>query len=153
VEDLMAALELLPLAAIDAFEEDIRTPPIVEEPEIVVEPPERVFEDPNGDDIDLTAELKDPARQPAAAAVPARSEREWVALIESLRHDVERLRVERAEKPPQRPSAPPSARPAKAGKRARPVQDEWGFFDPEQCGFAALLAKLDEVTEADEGRI
>ena len=27
------------------------------------------------------------------------------------------------------------------------VQDEWGFFDPEQCGFAALLAKLDEITE------
>ena len=153
VEELMAALELLPLAAIDAFEEDVRTPPIVEEPEIVVEPPERVFEDPNGDDIDLTAELKDPARQAAAATAPARSEREWVALIESLRHDVERLRVERAEKPPQKPSAPPAARPAKAGKRAKPVQDEWGFFDPEQCGFAALLAKLDEVTEADEGRI
>jgi hypothetical protein len=25
------------------------------------------------------------------------------------------------------------------------VQDEWGFFDPEQCGFAALLAKLEEI--------
>jgi hypothetical protein len=30
------------------------------------------------------------------------------------------------------------------------VQDEWGFFDPQQCGFAALLAKLDEITEANE---
>jgi hypothetical protein len=27
------------------------------------------------------------------------------------------------------------------------VQDEWGLFDPEQCGFAALLAKLEEVTD------
>ncbi|HET9270666.1 MAG TPA: hypothetical protein VFO31_20955 [Vicinamibacterales bacterium] len=32
---------------------------------------------------------------------------------------------------------PPAAeRPAKPAKR--PVQDEWGMFDPEQCGFAAL---------------
>jgi len=43
---------------------------------------------------------------------------------------------------------------AKAGKRGRrqrpttaPVQDEWGFFDPQQCGMAALLAKLDEVSD------
>jgi len=26
------------------------------------------------------------------------------------------------------------------------MQDEWGLFDPEQCGFAALLDKLDEIT-------
>jgi hypothetical protein len=29
--------------------------------------------------------------------------------------------------------------------RAQPVQDEWGFFDPNQCGFPALIAKLDEI--------
>lgn len=27
----------------------------------------------------------------------------------------------------------------------RPTEDQWGLFDPEQCGFAALLAKLDEL--------
>ena len=32
----------------------------------------------------------------------------------------------------------------------RPVQDEWGIFDPNQCGFSALVNKLDEVTEPDE---
>jgi hypothetical protein len=31
---------------------------------------------------------------------------------------------------------PAAERPAKLTKR--PVQDEWGMFDPEQCGFAAL---------------
>jgi len=31
-------------------------------------------------------------------------------------------------------------------KRTRPIEDEWGLFDPEQCGFAALLDKLDEIT-------
>ena len=36
-------------------------------------------------------------------------------------------------------------------KGTAPVQDEWGFFDPEQCGFSALLTKLDEITE-DEKR-
>jgi hypothetical protein len=29
----------------------------------------------------------------------------------------------------------------------RPVQDEWGFFDPQQCGFDALMAKLEEITK------
>ena len=37
--------------------------------------------------------------------------------------------------------------PARASK---PVQDEWGFFDPAQCGFAALLDKLDEITDSQE---
>jgi hypothetical protein len=32
----------------------------------------------------------------------------------------------------------------------KPIQDEWGFFDPEQCGFAALLHKLDEILENDD---
>jgi hypothetical protein len=85
---------------------------------------------------------------PVAPPAASRNEREWVALIESLRHDVERLRAERAETPAQRT---PPARPAKPKKAKKPVQDEWGFFDPEQCGFAALLAKLDEVTECEEG--
>jgi hypothetical protein len=28
---------------------------------------------------------------------------------------------------------------------SRRAQDEWGFFDPEQCGFSALVAKLDQM--------
>jgi hypothetical protein len=43
---------------------------------------------------------------------------------------------------PAAPAADPAARP----KRTRPIEDEWGLFDPEQCGFAALLDKLDEMT-------
>ena len=43
----------------------------------------------------------------------------------------------------------PSA-PARKRKRKIPSkQDEWGLFDPDQCGFAALLAKLEEI-EGDE---
>jgi CheY-like chemotaxis protein len=40
----------------------------------------------------------------------------------------------------------PSRRPKRTPK-AKPLQDAWGFFDPAQCGFATLLAKLDEITE------
>jgi hypothetical protein len=30
------------------------------------------------------------------------------------------------------------------------VQDEWGLFDPSKCGFSALLAKLDAITDGDK---
>jgi hypothetical protein len=98
-----------------------------------------------------------------------------VELIDSLRQDIERMRsapaqpqaqpqpvVARAPQPvvtraPQPVEVPPGAvqsgavMPPKPKRRANaphPIQDEWGFFDPEQCGFAALLAKLDEMTES-----
>ncbi len=49
------------------------------------------------------------------------------------------------------PLPPPEDRHGKKrSKDPKPVQDEWGFFDPVQCGFAALLAKLDEVTDKED---
>lgn len=59
--------------------------------------------------------------------------------------------------PPPSPQAVRAAREAvvrnvarkKRARKPQPAQDEWGFFDPEQCGFAALLAKLEEVTDED----
>jgi hypothetical protein len=38
---------------------------------------------------------------------------------------------------------------AKRARRAQPAQDEWGFFDPSQCGFPALIAKLDEIASRE----
>ena len=53
--------------------------------------------------------------------------------------------------PPTQDRAAAKQRPAKRPeKKPTPVQDEWGFFDPQQCGFAALLAKLDEITDNEE---
>jgi hypothetical protein len=114
----------------------------------------------------------------AASTAPA-AKPEWLELIDSLRRDVERLRGQRTQPPPvataartketsSRTAAPvagiagPVASPrtppvdivAKTKKRsgsAKPAQDEWGFFDPEQCGFAALLEKLDEITHLNDG--
>lgn len=37
----------------------------------------------------------------------------------------------------------------KRGRSKQSVQDEWGFFDPTQCGFPALVAKLDEIAARD----
>ena len=55
-------------------------------------------------------------------------------------------------KPPagaeQSDAAPAAARPRprKKSKAAAP-QTEWNLFDPEQCGFSALLAKLDQMAD------
>jgi len=50
-----------------------------------------------------------------------------------------------------RSTAPAPQPPARrVPRRSRPVQDEWGFFDPDQAGFAALLAKLAEITDSDD---
>ena len=45
---------------------------------------------------------------------------------------------------------PAARRPKKKKARMTAPQDEWSPFDPEQCGFAALLAKLDRM--ADDGK-
>ena len=114
-------------------------------------------------------------RPPAPAPVVAAAKRqEWLELIDSLRVDVERLRAgrEQAEPEPEpvviaatpkererrapavgpaaKKQTPPAQAPTRKPKKPKPVQDEWGFFDPEQCGFAALLAKLEEITDTEE---
>src|SRR5262245_40248770 len=59
-----------------------------------------------------------------------------------------------AEKPRSNPAEKPRGKsPSAASPTAnkfpvhRPLQDEWGLFDPDQCGFAALLENLQEITQ------
>ena len=73
------------------------------------------------------------------AAVVKADVPDWSELMASLRQDMERRRTQE--------HRPPAARKPRS-KSAKPAVDEWGFFDPEQCGFSALLAKLDEITTA-----
>jgi hypothetical protein len=47
-------------------------------------------------------------------------------------------------------AAPSMPAPPRRRSKTKPIEDEWGFFDPEQCGFAALLAKLEEIADADD---
>jgi hypothetical protein len=41
------------------------------------------------------------------------------------------------------------SRISKRARRSQPVQDEWAVFDPSQCGFPALIAKLDEIASRE----
>ena len=41
------------------------------------------------------------------------------------------------------------ASPSTRTRKAQPIDDVWGFFDPNQCGFPALVAKLDEIAARD----
>jgi len=44
-----------------------------------------------------------------------------------------------------------SSAPKRGAKgEPKPAQDEWGFFDPDQCGFRALLARLDAIAAHDD---
>jgi hypothetical protein len=95
--------------------------------------------EPATERIDLTA--------PRPEAGPAEAdEADWLEVVAALRRDVERLDAA----PVAAKTPKPLKKPARKALKGKPVQDEWGFFDPEQCGFAALLAKLDEVTAPDD---
>ena len=51
----------------------------------------------------------------------------------------------RSPKPRKNGARTPTPMPRTAN--GTPVQDEWGMFDPNQCGFSALVDKLDEVAD------
>jgi hypothetical protein len=92
-------------------------------------------------------------RPHVVAPAPKADHMEWAELIASLRQDIERRRNQPAAPAPvvQRHPAPTAVhRDMRPKRKSTPVQDEWGFFDPHQCGFAALLEKLDQITDTDE---
>jgi hypothetical protein len=92
---------------------------------------------------------------PPSAPPPRRKKRqhpEWGELVAAVRVDVERLRAEGTEPAKRGQSGVRPAVGSTVPKRntPKPIQDQWGLFDPEQCGFAALLAKLEEITETPD---
>lgn len=116
-----------------------------------------------------TTEAADVAAAPPAteavaaikdAMVAVDDESSWVAVILDPLCEPPGLpgqEPDQARLPPNTETPPKPALPGKPStvakrKRARRAsntapQDEWGLFDPEQCGFAALVARLDEITE------
>jgi hypothetical protein len=69
---------------------------------------------------------------------------EWLDLLSAIRRDIEQLR---ADLPVAHNHAtPPSSRKKFRKKKRSPVTEEWGFFDPEQTEFGALVAKLNEIS-------
>jgi hypothetical protein len=82
-----------------------------------------------------------PIEVPGIATVAKADVPDWKELMASLRQDMERRRTEEHR---------PPARRKPRSKAEKPAVDEWGLFDPEQCGFSALLAKLDEITTTSQ---
>jgi hypothetical protein len=104
-----------------------------------------------------TAVVPTPPAQPVAtAAVAVKPRVESMKTASAAKHRGTHATSPAAAKPRHAPATPPPGKPNAPAKKkeskkpARPVQDEWGFFDPMQCGFAALLAKLDEITEKEK---
>ena len=126
-----------------ALPAEVETAPSPVEPTRVVLPVEIEMASPPVEEsaVARTAEIETTAAPIEATAEALPAEREIAAVP-----------VEAASVAP-----PPAAR--QAGKKRRkgggppPLQDEWGLFDPKQCGFAALLARLEEVTETDENSL
>jgi hypothetical protein len=47
------------------------------------------------------------------------------------------------------PAGPRAVKQKGASRRPRPVQDEWGLFDPDQAGLPAVQAALEDIEEPD----
>jgi hypothetical protein len=106
-------------------------------------------------DLGLTPEAKKAARNASSKANGHEPERS--SKLEAAAPDEEPKSDERAAAM----ATPDAARKEKEnrskkkgprGKTKEPAQDEWGLFDPDQCGFSALVEKLDKVTEEPEER-
>jgi hypothetical protein len=105
---------------------------------------------------------------PAAASEPDET-KEWLDIIEALRRDAAQVPLPAPMPTPAPAPAPaptpaltipapavareePAAEPAGRLRRRASAEDEWGIFDPEQCGFQALLAKLEKITEENDAQ-
>jgi hypothetical protein len=95
--------------------------------------------------------------EPAAPAMPDFVD-EWQQVVEALQRESNRVQLP-ARKEPAASESPAAAEPAKPRsaakpapppRRARQPEDEWGVFDPEQAGMAALFAKLEQIANEDE---
>jgi hypothetical protein len=58
-------------------------------------------------------------------------------------------RIQPASSAPAAPAGPRTGKQKGSSRRPRPLQDEWGFFDPDQAGLPAVQAALEEIEEPD----
>jgi len=91
---------------------------------------------------------------PAAPATtpvrPAQVEVDLTGDIDALEEmDPSRPGADESPESPKTRKSPPRT-PNMRAANGSPVQDEWGMFDPNQCGFSALVDKLDEVADPQD---
>jgi hypothetical protein len=166
LEELSAALAAVPaMDAVDVVPEiSVDTEPeLLNEPfhdSLAADADAEAATDPGDFDDEMQAELEAmfaavPAVEPLPAPPPDLPE-DMLEMLTGIQREIELLRSAQATRP--RGTSPASSSPAaqtpkrkkKAAANLQNVQDEWGFFDPEQAGFAALLAKLEEISQSKE---
>jgi hypothetical protein len=134
------------MAAVEAIPTETTEPPVpameAEEPEVQAPPP--AYQSARW--MEALEALRQEVEQNGSASVPTAQPAETAsaeAAPAAAAVEVDAAREAQAS------AAAISARKARRANEPTPVQDEWGFFDPDQCGFAALLQKLDEITDTD----
>jgi CheY-like chemotaxis protein len=123
----------------------------------------------DGDDGRVIYELSDVSLEPAEIETFAEQKTassatgptdfdDWEQVVEALQRESKRVQLP-ARKEPVRPDPPAVAAPAPPRANVKPMppprrprqpEDEWGVFDPEQAGMAALFAKLAQLADEDE---
>ena len=125
--ELAASLRKAPPPTVEQPLELILVPPLETMP---IEEPELAMALPVTDELSLNFDFDPPD------AVDAPAPETWAPLaLEATPQTVE-------------PAVAPPATPKKDKKAPAPKSsgpDEWGLFDPDKCGFAALLAQLDRL--------
>jgi len=130
-----------------------------------VEQPEQELEEEAFVDVDLSELLEVEAEAVSAADVEeeppvyelsanplADDFDDWQQVVDALKREGARTQLPRRKEREEVPAAPPPAptrAPAAIAAAKRP-QDEWGIYDPDQAGMAALFAKLEELTSDDD---
>jgi CheY-like chemotaxis protein len=139
---------------------EVETPSSPPEPEIVpikTRAVERIGDDEDGwVPIALDGAWEEPAPPQRLALTPVADNKELLVAaaapepVEIVGPEPESIAV--GEQQPvaiaaPAPQAPKTRETNSRKRRTKPTQDDWGLFDPDQCGFAALVAKLDEITD------
>jgi CheY-like chemotaxis protein len=139
---------------------EVETPSSPPEPEIVpikTRAVERIGDDEDGwVPIALDGAWEEPAPPQRLALTPVADNKELLVAaaapepVEIVGPEPESIAV--GEQQPvaiaaPAPQAPKTRKTNSRKRRTKPTQDDWGLFDPDQCGFAALVAKLDEITD------
>jgi hypothetical protein len=144
VQDLGLAERLAAVPDLPHSEED--------EPELFETPPtDELWMALGTSDQHAMAPIEGPAMRPAP--MPA----DVTVAVPAPASDAPRPARVKARKPAR--TVPTGERPAARRRPARPrrsqvpapkpMQDEWGLYDPAQCGFAALLDRLEAITQAE----
>jgi hypothetical protein len=126
----------------------------LELPSVDVPEPARAASDhgapapPSGADARSSEALPAPQAAETEHTLPERPE--WLDLLSAIKRDIEQLRaglpLPTPLSHPTSHSESPSRKKGRHRRKKEALREEWGFFDPQQTGFSALVSKLDDIS-------